>query len=346
VVYNDLSNCDAMFFFGQNTGSNSPRFLHSLQDAAKRGVQIITFNPLREKGLETFINPQHPLELLTGKETVISSQYHQVKAGGDIAVILGICKHVLAADDQAKANGGRVLDVPFIEQHTHGFEEFAAKVRSTSWDEIEAASGLSRTDIERAAQVYVEADRVIGIYGMCLMQHFHGFDNIAMLLNMLLLKGNIGRDGTGLSPVRGHSNVQGQRTVGISERPELVPLDKLAKQFGFEPPRKKGLNTVETCEGILAGKVKAFFGLGGNFVRAIPERAAMEAAWTKMELTVQVATKLNHSHLVNGKHAYLLPCRGRTEQDMQATGPQAVSVEDTLVAFRVRSACERQLAST
>jgi len=329
VVYQDLSSCDAMFFFGQNTGSNSPRFLHPLQDAAKRGVQVITFNPVREKGLETFINPQHPLEMLTGKETVISSQYHQVKAGGDIAVILGICKHVFAADDQAKANGRRVLDVPFIEQHTHGFEEFEAKVRSTSWDEIEAASGLSRADIERAAQVYVEADRVIGIYGMGLTQHFHGFDNIAMLLNMLLLKGNIGRDGTGLSPVRGHSNVQGQRTVGISEKPELVPLDKLAKQFGFEPPRKKGLNTVETCEGILTGKVKAFFGLGGNFVRAIPERAAMEAAWTKMELTVQVATKLNHSHLVNGKAAYLLPCRGRTEQDMQASGPQAVTVEDT-----------------
>ena len=329
VVYQDLSNCDAMFFFGQNTGSNSPRFLHPLQDAAKRGVQVITFNPVREKGLETFINPQHPLEMLTGKETVISSQYHQVKTGGDIAVILGICKHVFAADDQAKANGRRVLDVPFIEQHTHGFEEFEAKVRSTSWDEIEAASGLSRADIERAAQVYVEADRVIGIYGMGLTQHVHGFDNIAMLLNMLLLKGNIGRDGTGLSPVRGHSNVQGQRTVGISEKPELVPLDKLAKQFGFEPPRKKGLNTVETCEGILSGKVKAFFGLGGNFVRAIPERAAMEAAWTKMELTVQVATKLNHSHLVNGKAAYLLPCRGRTEQDMQASGPQAVTVEDT-----------------
>jgi molybdopterin-dependent oxidoreductase alpha subunit len=318
-----------MFFFGQNTGSNSPRFLHPLQDAAKRGVQIITFNPVREKGLETFINPQHPLEMLTGKETVISSQYHQVKAGGDIAVILGICKHVFAADEQAKANGRRVLDVPFIEQHTHGFEEFEAKVRATSWDEIEAASGLSRADIKRAAQVYVEADRVIAIYGMGLTQHVHGFDNIAMLLNLLMLKGNIGRDGTGLSPVRGHSNVQGQRTVGISEKPELVPLDKLAKQFGFEPPRKKGLNTVETCEGILAGKVKAFFGLGGNFVRAIPERAAIEAAWTKMELTVQVATKLNHSHLVNGKAAYLLPCRGRTEQDMQASGPQAVTVEDT-----------------
>ena len=190
-------------------------------------------------------------------------------------------------------------------------------------------SGLTQAAIEAAAQVYVEADRVIGIYGMGLTQHVHGFENIAMFVNMLLLKGNIGRDGTGISPVRGHSNVQGQRTVGISEKPELVPLDKLAQQFGFEPPRDKGMNTVEACEGILAGKVKAFFGLGGNFVRAIPERAAMEEAWVKMDLTVQIATKLNHSHLVNGRSAYLLPCRGRTEQDMQASGPQAVTMEDT-----------------
>ncbi len=334
VVYNDLSNCDAMFFFGQNTGSNSPRFLHPLQDAAKRGVQIITFNPVREKGLEVFVNPQNPSEMLTGKETKISSQYHQVKIGGDIAVMFGICKHVFAADDQAKAAGKRVLDVPFIEAHTHGFEAFEAEVRNTSWNEIEAVSGLTRAEIERAAQVYVQADRVIGIYGMGLTQHFHGFENVAMFVNMLLLKGNIGRDGTGISPVRGHSNVQGQRTVGISEKPELVPLDKLAKQFGFEPPREKGMNTVEACEGILAGKVKAFFGLGGNFVRAIPERVAMEQAWVRMDLTVQIATKLNHGHLVNGKSAYLLPCIGRTEQDIQASGPQAVTMEDTFSSIQ------------
>ena len=329
VVFDDLANCDAMFFFGQNTGSNSPRFLHPLQDAAKRGVQIVTFNPVRERGLESFVNPQNPAEMLTGKETRISSQYHQVKVGGDIAVMLGICKHVFAADDKARTEGRRVLDLPFLEAHTHGFDAFEAKVRNTSWDDIEAASGLGRVAIEAAAQVYVEADRVIGIYGMGLTQHVNGFENIAMFVNLLLLKGNIGRDGTGISPVRGHSNVQGQRTVGISEKPELVPLDKLAKQFGFEPPRDKGMNTVEACEGILAGKVKAFFGLGGNFVHAIPERAAMEAAWVKMDLTVQIATKLNRSHLVNGRSAYLLPCRGRTEQDIQAGGPQAVTMEDT-----------------
>jgi molybdopterin-dependent oxidoreductase alpha subunit len=202
-------------------------------------------------------------------------------------------------------------------------------VRSTSWDQIEAASGLSRDAIQQAGQVYVEAERTIGIFGMGLTQHVHGFDNVAMLVNLLLLKGNIGREGTGISPVRGHSNVQGQRTVGISEKPELVPLERLAGLFGFEPPREKGMNTVEACEGLIAGKVSAFIGLGGNFVRAIPDPNVIEPLWSGMRLTVQIATKLNHSHLVNGKVAYLLPCVGRTEEDMQASGPQAVTMEDT-----------------
>ena len=329
VVYDDLQKCDAMFFFGQNTGSNSPRFLHPLEDAAKRGVPIVTFNPVLEKGLEVFINPQNPLEMLTGWETKISCAYHQVRPGGDIAVLLGLCKHVLAADDATRSDGKRVLDVEFIEQHTTGFEAFEAKVRATSWGEIEAQSGLSQRAIEEAAQVYVEAERVIGVYGMGLTQHMHGFESVGMLVNLLLLKGNIGREGTGISPVRGHSNVQGQRTVGITEKPELAPLDKIAELFGFDPPREKGMNTVEACEGILSGRVNAFVGLGGNFVRAIPEREKMEKAWTNMRLTVQIATKLNRSHLINGKTAYLLPCRGRTEEDVQATGPQSVSVEDT-----------------
>ena len=329
IVFDDLAKCDAMFFFGQNTGSNSPRFLHPLQEAAKRGVQIVTFNPVRERGLEVFTNPQSPLEMLTGKETKISTQYHQVRPGGDIAVLLGMCKHVFAADDTAQEIGRRVIDADFIAQHTDGLAEFEARVRATSWDEIEQQSGLTRADIEGAAQVYVEAERVIGIFGMGLTQHVHGFENVTMLVNLLLLKGNIGREGTGISPIRGHSNVQGQRTVGISEKPDLVPLDKFASQFGFEPPRDEGLNTVATCEGILSGEVKSFFGLGGNFLRAIPEQEKMEAAWRNLRLTVQVATKLNRSHLVNGKVAYLLPCLSRTEVDKQASGPQAVSMEDT-----------------
>ena len=329
VVFEDLAKSDAMFFFGQNPGSNSPRFLHPLQEAAKRGVEIITFNPVREKGLIEFINPQSPTEMLTGKATRISTQYHQVKAGGDIAAILGLCKSVFAADDAAKASGKRVLDVSFIKQHTSGFETFEAMVRALEWSLIEQESGLTRAAIEGAAQIYVEAERVTAFYGMGLTQQVHGFENVALLVNLMLLKGNIGRKGTGVSPVRGHSNVQGQRTVGISEKPEDVPLDKFASQFGFEPPRKKGLNTVETCEALLSGTVNAFIGLGGNFVRAIPEREKMERAWTKMRLTVQIATKLNRSHLVNGEVAYLLPCLGRTEEDLQSTVPQAVSMEDT-----------------
>nr|CAD6601496.1 formate dehydrogenase [Rhizobium sp. TCK] len=329
-VYDDFSTCDAIFFFGQNTGSNSPRFLHPLQAAVKRGCKIVTFNPVREKGLETMINPQSPTEMLTGKETQISCQYHQVKTGGDIAAIMGMCKHVFAKDDEAKQQGRNVIDRDFVEQHTSGFDAFEEKVRATSWDEIQREAGLERAALEAAGQVYVDAERVIGIYGMGLTQQVGGFESIAMLVNLLLLKGNIGRDGTGISPVRGHSNVQGQRTVGISEKPELVPLDKLTEMVDFEPPREKGVNTVEACEGIIDGSIRGFVSLGGNFVRAIPDHDVMETAWTKMRLTVQIATKLNRSHLINGDVAYLLPCVGRSEEDMQEGGPQTVSMEDSL----------------
>ena len=345
VVFDDLAKTDAMFFFGQNPGTNSPRFLHPLQEASKRGVEIVTFNPVRERGLEVFINPQSPIEMLTGKETRISTQYHQVRPGGDIAAILGLCKHVFAADDAAKAQGRRVLDVAFIAEHTQGFEAFEAKVRATPWSEIEAESGLDRAAIEAAGEVYVKAERVTAFYGMGLTQHVHGSQNVALLVNLMLMRGNIGREGTGVSPVRGHSNVQGQRTVGIAEKPEEVPLDVLAAQFGFEPPRHKGMNTVEACEGLVAGTVKAFIGLGGNFVRAIPEQALMEDKWTAMRLTVQVATKLNRSHLINGQVAYLLPCLGRTEEDLQAGKPQTVSMEDTF-SHIVGSVGRRNPAST
>ena len=330
-VLSDFEHCEAIFFFGQNPGTNSPRLLHPLQEAVKRGCKIITFNPIREKGLELFKNPQSPVEMLTPNATQISSQYLQVKAGGDIAAIMGMIKHVLAAEEKAwREEKLHVLDVDFIAQHTAGFEALKAKADATGWDEIERESGLARADIEAAAQVYVESRASICMYGMGLTQQVHGGQTLAMLTNLWLLKGNIGREGAGISPVRGHSHVQGQRTVGISEKPDLVPLDRLAEQFGFEPPREEGMNTVKVCQNILSGDVKAFIGLGGNFVRAIPEREAMEAAWTKLRLTVQIATKLNRSHLINGEVAYLLPCLGRSETDEQATGPQAVTMEDSL----------------
>ena len=325
VKLDDFEHCDAIFFFGQNTGSNSPRLLHPLRSAAKRGAKIVTFNPLVERGLERFTDPQNPVEMATRGETRISSQYHQVRAGGDIAVLMGMCKYAIEADDRT----GGVLDHGFIAEHCHGFDAFAAAARATSWDSIEAASGLDADAIRAAGEVYITAKAVIGIYGMGLTQHVHGIENVEMMVNFLLLRGNIGRTGAGICPVRGHSNVQGQRSVGITEKPELAPLELLAKQYGFEPPRTKGLNTVETCEGVLDGSVHAFVGLGGNFLRAVPDTARMEPAWAKLKLTVHIATKLNRGHLVPGGVSYILPCLGRTEADLQASGPQSVSIEDS-----------------
>jgi molybdopterin-dependent oxidoreductase alpha subunit len=330
VTLEDFAETDCIFFFGQNVGTSSPRMLHDLQDAVRRGVPIVTFNPLRERGLLEFVNPQAPGEMLTGASTRISSQYHQVKAGGDIAALYGICKALIEADDRAKDAGGiRVLDQAFIDRHTHGFEAFADAARGCDWRELEQRSGLTRGAMEAAATVYARADKVIGIYGMGLTQHRRGVETVQMLVNLLLMRGNIGKTGAGICPVRGHSNVQGQRTVGITEKPELVPLDKLEQQFAFKAPREKGLNTVEVCEQVLSGDVRAFIGLGGNFVRAIPERGRMEPAWRKLRLTVQIATKLNRSHLIHGETAYLLPCIGRIELDQQASGPQAVTIEDS-----------------
>ena len=326
----DFDHCDLILFFGQNVGSNSPRLLHPLRSAAKRGCQIITFNPLIERGLERFTDPQNPVEMLTGGETALSTQYHQVRAGGDIAALMGMCKYAIEADDAARAAGEPpVLDHAFIAEHTHGFEVFADAARGSNWDELAQLSGLAADEIRAAAAVYIRSERVIGVYGMGLTQHVHGIQNVEMMVNLLLLRGNIGREGAGICPVRGHSNVQGQRTVGISEKPELVPLDKLAEQFGFEPPRTKGLNTVETCEGVIDSSVRAFVGLGGNFLRAVPDTGRMEPAWSRLRLTVQIATKLNRGHLIKGEIAYILPCIGRIERDEQASGPQAVSIEDS-----------------
>jgi len=330
VVLEDFAKTDCILFFGQNAGVNSPRMLHDLQQAAKRGVPIIVFNPLRERGLERFTNPQNPIELLAKKETPLATQYHQVEAGGDIGAITGLCKTLLALDDASVKRGTpRVLDTEFIAHHGHGFEEFATFVRAQSWADIEAASGLTRKALESAATVYASANAVIGVYGMGLTQHVLGEYNIHMVANLLLMRGNIGKPGAGLCPVRGHSNVQGQRTVGIADDPALVPLDRLAGQYGFEPPREKGLNTVETCEGVLNGTVHGFIGLGGNFLRAIPEQERVNAAWGKLRLTVQIATKLNRSHLVNGEIAYLLPCLGRIERVVENGMEQVLSTEDS-----------------
>jgi molybdopterin-dependent oxidoreductase alpha subunit len=330
ITLDDFEHTDLIMFFGQNVGVNSPRMLHQLKEARDRGVSIITFNPMRERGLVAFVNPQSPLAIVTGKETAVSTTYHQLRIGGDIAAIKGICKALLANHERALLMGEpAVLDLDFIKTHTLGFEAFAAQLRETDWGAIEARSGLTRAALEETADQYARAKAVIALWGMGLTQHREGVANVQTLVNLLLMRGNIGKPGAGPSPVRGHSNVQGQRTVGITEKPDLIPVDVIEKQYGFKVPEKIGTTTVDACQGVLDGSVRAFIGLGGNFVRAVPDTTRIEPAWQQLRLTVQIATKLNRSHLINGAVAYLLPCLGRTEIDRQASGEQAVSMEDS-----------------
>ena len=330
VLLEDFAQTDCILSFGQNVGTNSPRLLHTLEEVRERNVPIVVFNPLRERGWEEFLNPQHIGQMVTNSPVQIATQYYQPRAGGDIAVMMGMVKALLAWDDDSKAAGAkRVLDIAFIDEHTHGFDAFESRVRACLWEDIVREAGIARGEIEAAARTYANANSVIAIYGMGLTQHRLGVDNVQMLMNLLFMRGNIGKKGAGICPIRGHSNVQGQRTVGIAEKTDLVPLDRLAERYSFSPPRQDGLNTVEACEAIIEGKIRAFIGLGGNFLRAIPERELMEERWRDLDLSVQIATKLNRTHLVPAKTTYLLPTLVRSEIDEQATGPQIVTMEDS-----------------
>ncbi len=330
----DFKHCDLVFHIGQNPGTNSPRILHEFHAVRGRDVPFIVFNPMRERGLERFTDPQNPIEMATLSETKIATQYYLMKSGGDIPALTGVCKAVIALDDEAKASGReRVVDVDFVERHTHGFERFADYCRATSWEIIEQGSGVSRRDLERAAQSYARSKACLGIYGMGVTQQLNGTQNVQMIANLLLLRGNIGKPGGNIMPIRGHSNVQGQRTVGITEKPHLAPLDKLEQMYGFKAPRDKGMNTLEAAHAIQKGELQALICLGGNLPRAMPDGPQLEEGWRKIPLTVQIATKLNRSHVVHGKTAYLLPCLGRIEIDRQASGEQAVSMEDSTAFF-------------
>jgi molybdopterin-dependent oxidoreductase alpha subunit len=325
----DLEECDAIFIFGQNPGTNSPRLMAYLHSMARRGLPIITFNPLRERALVVFADPQNAVEMLTRTGRKISSQYHQVRVGGDIAAIQGICKAVIAAHDESSKGGcAHVLDLDFIGQHTHGLEAFAAYVRKLPWEQIEHYSGLTRADMEAAAEVYIHAQRVVACWGMGITQHRRGGDAMQQIMNLLLLRGNIGRRGAGACPIRGHSNVQGDRTVGIYQKPKEPFLRKLDQVFGFTAPRAPGHDVAECCEAILRGEVDAFLALGGNFFRAIPDTDRVSAQVPRLRLTAYVATKPNRSHLTHGQHSYLLPCLGRTERDERAGELRTVTVED------------------
>jgi molybdopterin-dependent oxidoreductase alpha subunit len=331
VTLEDFDRCDAVFCIGHNPGTNHPRMLTTLREVAKRGVPIIVFNPLRERGLERFTSPQHPVEMLTMSSTPIASTYYQVKVGGDIAVLKGMMKCLVALDRKSLAEDGPgVLDRDFIKNHTTGIDELLADIDATSWDAIEEASGLSRSDIEFVGNIYAKAERAIINYGMGITQHRHGTGNVQQITNLLLLRGNIGREGAGISPLRGHSNVQGDRTVGITEIPSAALLDGLARVFGFEPPRNRGHNAIEAIEAIRDGRSKALVCLGGNLAVAMSDPEVTFKAMRSLDLAVHIATKLNRSHLLVAKQSFILPCLGRTEIDIQEMGRQSVTVEDSM----------------
>ncbi|MEI2416338.1 FdhF/YdeP family oxidoreductase [Orrella sp. JC864] len=331
VTLEDFEQADAIFIFGQNPGTNHPRMLGELRQAARRGAAIVAFNPLKERGLERFADPQSPVEMLSLGATRISSDYFQVSTGGDLAALIGIIKHVLERDAQALAAGrARLIDTAFIAEHTTGFDAFAAGILQEDWETIEAESGLSQAQLRRAGDIYLQAGRVIACWGMGITQHKHSVATIRMIVNLLLLRGNIGRPGAGACPVRGHSNVQGDRTMGIYEKPAPAFLDRMEQVFGVPMPRREGYDTIGAIEAMHDGRAKVFFAMGGNFAMAAPDTGATWQALRNCELTVHVATKLNRSHLVHGRQALILPCLGRTEIDMQEGGPQGVTVEDSM----------------
>ncbi|MGJ7514963.1 FdhF/YdeP family oxidoreductase [Pseudomonas baetica] len=336
VVFDDLEHADAIFSIGQNPGTNHPRMLEPLREAVKRGAQVICINPLKERGLERFQHPQHPIEMLLNGSEPTNTAYFRPALGGDMAVFRGMAKFLLQWEREAQATGGEpVFDHAFIAEHTSGMDAYLAQVDATTWAHIEQQSGMTLADIELAARMYARAKRVIMCWAMGLTQHTHSVPTLQEVINLMLLRGNVGRPGAGLSPVRGHSNVQGDRTMGINELAPTELLDALEKRFGFKPPRAHGHNTVMAISAMEQGRAKVFIGLGGNFAQATPDTPRTHAALRKCELTVHIATKLNRSHLVTGRQALILPCLGRTDIDVQAEGPQGVTVEDTFSMIHI-----------
>ncbi|WP_250467326.1 FdhF/YdeP family oxidoreductase [Caballeronia sp. GAFFF2] len=331
VTLDDFEHADTLLLFGQNPATNHPRMLGELRDCAKRGATIVSINPLKERGLERFASPQHTLDMLSPKGVKISSVFIRPKVGGDFALIKGVAKRVIELDDAALANGqARVLDVDFIAQHTVGFDSFAADLRAENWEMIVAESGVAIDEILKLADIYAQGRAVISTWGMGLTQHKNSVPIVQLLSNLMMMRGNIGRRGAGLCPVRGHSNVQGDRTVGIEEKPTQAFLDKLGAAYDFEPPREHGYDVVESIHAMLEGRVKVFIGLGGNFSIATPDTPRTWEAMRSCDLTVHITTKLNRSHLVHGRDALILPTLGRTEIDMQNGVAQGVSVEDSM----------------
>ncbi|MFJ8945941.1 FdhF/YdeP family oxidoreductase [Streptomyces sp. NPDC102395] len=320
VLLEDLHRADLIIVAGQNPGTNHPRMLSALERAKANGAKIISVNPLPEAGMERFKNPQTAKGLTAG--AALNDLFLQIRIGGDQALFRLLNKLILEAEG--------AVDDAFVREHTHGFEEFAEAARVADWDETLAATGLTRAEIESTLRMVLASERTIVCWAMGLTQHKHSVPTIREVVNFLLLRGNIGRPGAGVCPVRGHSNVQGDRTMGIFERPAPAFLDALEKEFGFAPPRAHGFDVVRAIRALRDGQAKVFFAMGGNFVAASPDTEVTEAAMRRARLTVHVSTKLNRSHVVTGARALILPTLGRTERDVQDGGEQFVTVEDSM----------------
>ncbi|MCB8882999.1 FdhF/YdeP family oxidoreductase [Acidisoma cellulosilytica] len=326
VSLEDFDHCELIIAMGHNPGTNHPRMMGTLHECARRHVPIIVFNPLKERALERFADPQDPIEMGTFRSTDIASTYYQVKVGGDAAALKGIMKSVL---EMAETNDD-ALDHAFIAEHTNGFIDFAADLKSTDWVDIENACGLSRADLERVAAAYVKSKATIVTFGMGITQHAKGTQNVQQISALLMLRGNYGKPGTGICPLRGHSNVQGNRTVGITEKVDDVMFGRVETTFGFRPPPHHGHDAVNAMKAMVAGSSKVLVCLGGNFSIALPDTDLSYQGMRNLDLAVHLNTKLNRSHLLVGKESIILPVLGRTERDIQASGPQSITVEDSM----------------
>jgi len=323
----DFEKAEAIFVFGQNPGTNHPRMLGVLREAAERGATIVTFNTLKERGLEKFADPQKPFEMLHNGSHRISSHYFRPKLGGDMAVVRGMAKALFARD----AAGESVLDHDFMAQHTAHLEAYRVRVEATDWATLEAQSGLTRDEMEQAAELYARSNATIACWAMGITQHVHSVPTVREIVNLLMLRGNLGKPGAGTSPVRGHSNVQGDRTMGIFEKPSEALLDALEAHYARPMPREHGVDSVAAVEAMRDQPGKVFIGLAGNFTRAISDSVVTEKAMANCRLTAFISTKLNRSHLITGQQALILPCIGRSEIDRNAVGKsQLITVEDSM----------------
>ncbi|WP_329890859.1 FdhF/YdeP family oxidoreductase [Stenotrophomonas sp. SMYL11] len=326
IVLQDFEHAEAIFVIGQNTGTNSPRMMSNLVEARKRGIPIVAVNPMPERALIRFAEPQDMVQMATFGSTEITSEFVHIRIGGDLALIKGMMKVMF----EREAQGERVLDHEFLSEHTVGLEALREDVLAQDWDEIVEVSGITQAQIRRCAEIYIRSKATVICYGMGLTQHQYGSTLLQQVANLLLLRGNFGKPGAGIGPIRGHSNVQGDRTVGIDEKPKPAYLDRVQQVFGFDPPREHGHHVVESIEAMLDGSAKVFIGLGGNFIHAVPDTPRAYEAMRGLELTVGIATKLNRGHLVHGRDALILPVVARSERIVTPAGEQFVTIEDAM----------------